>query len=95
MTRNLEHIWGERHAIVMRDTSQDRRWLDISEFDFIRSAILVWRRVKQQIFGMVLVYSYTSSSVSIEVEPDVDRAHSTPISAWRFTSGLRKNWKAA
>ncbi|NTU62154.1 MAG: PAS domain-containing protein, partial [Chloroflexi bacterium] len=49
--------WGAHRVIVIPDTSKDKRWLDIPEFNFIRSAILVWLRAKQRVFGMLLVYS--------------------------------------
>ncbi|CAG0936853.1 two-component system, OmpR family, sensor histidine kinase KdpD [Thermoflexales bacterium] len=55
----MRERWGTHSVIVLPDTSQDSRWLDIPEFNFIRSAILVWLRVKQRMFGMLMVYSRT------------------------------------
>jgi len=51
--------WGTHSVIVLADTHHDERWLSIPQFDFIRSAILIWLRVKQQAFGMLRVYSRT------------------------------------
>jgi GAF domain-containing protein len=55
----MRERWGDHSVIVIPDTSQDKRWLDIPEFDFIHSAILVWLRVKQRVFGMLMLYSRT------------------------------------
>ncbi len=70
----MRERWGDHNATVIPDTSQDERWLDIPEFDFIRSAILVWLRVKQQVFGMLLVYSRTVNAY--------DSASSEPVAAF-------------
>jgi len=56
--------WGAHRVIVIPDTSKDKRWLDIPEFNFIRSAILVWLRAKQRVFGMLIVYSRTVNAYS-------------------------------
>ena len=34
---------------------RDPRWLPMPEFDFIRAAILVWLRVKQRTFGILMM----------------------------------------
>jgi PAS domain S-box-containing protein len=66
--------WGAHSVIVLSDTHQDKRWPSIPEFDFIRSAILVWLRVKQQAFGMLMVYSRTANAY--------DNASSEPVVAF-------------
>ncbi len=59
---SLRERWGDHSIIVIPDTSQDKRWLEIPEFDFVRSAILVWLRVKQRMFGMLKLYSRTAGA---------------------------------
>ncbi|NTU64245.1 MAG: GAF domain-containing protein, partial [Chloroflexi bacterium] len=72
--------WGNHSVIVLADTCQDKRWLDIPEFDFIRSAILVWLRVKQQAFGMLMVYSRTVNAYdNASSEPAVAFANQAAI----------------
>jgi PAS domain S-box-containing protein len=70
----MRERWGEHSVVVLPDTAQDRRWLDLPEFEFIRSAVLVWLRVKQRVFGMLRVYSRT---------PDAyDDTSSEPVAAF-------------
>jgi PAS domain S-box-containing protein len=57
----MRQRWGSHAVIVLPDTQRDPRWLDVPDFDYIRSAILVWLRAKQQAFGMLMIYSRTAN----------------------------------
>lgn len=70
----MQERWGNQRVIVLPDTSHDKRWLSIPEFDFIHSAILVWLRVKQRAFGMLMIYSRTVNAY--------DHASSEPAMAF-------------
>ncbi|HTP09894.1 MAG TPA: GAF domain-containing protein, partial [Anaerolineae bacterium] len=67
----MQERWGKHSLIVIPDTAQDERWLDIPEFDFIRSAILIWLRVKQRVFGMLIVYSRTVNAYTASTSEPV------------------------
>ena len=72
--------WGRHTVIVLPDTHQDPRWLPVSEFEFIRSAILVWLRAKQQAFGMLMLYSRTVNAYNqASSEPVVAFANQAAI----------------
>jgi PAS domain S-box-containing protein len=76
----MHERWGAHSVIVLPDTSQDKRWLNLPDFSFIRSAILVWLRAKQRAFGMLAVYSRTVNAY--------DRAGSEPVLAFAHQAAI-------
>lgn len=57
---SMRERWGSSSVIVIPDTQSDPRWLSLPDFDFIRSRILVWLRVKNRTFGILNVDSKTA-----------------------------------
>jgi transcriptional regulator with GAF, ATPase, and Fis domain len=76
----LRQRWQHESVFVVADTATDPRWLQMPEFDFIRSRVGVWLRVRNRTLGVLNVDSRTPNAYDANaVDTIVAFAHQAAI----------------
>ncbi|MBI5564828.1 MAG: GAF domain-containing protein [Chloroflexi bacterium] len=84
--------WQHESVFVVADTATDPRWLKLPDFEFIRSRVGVWLRVRNHTLGLLNVDSRTPNTYDAQaVETITAFAHQAAVAIEnaRLTAAIR------